>query len=94
MLAGLKPLSIFSFTEGHEVDCVLRYLRLFDRHVAGSRIAKREIITPLPQLQNAMHHRLFYTLPGQDWRVDAMLDLLDLPAPWSQEREPIYGALL
>jgi len=41
MLAGLKPLSIFSFTEGHEADFVLRYLRLFDRHVAGSRIEKK-----------------------------------------------------
>jgi hypothetical protein len=40
MLVGLKPLSIFSFTEGHEADCVLRYLRLFDRHVAGSRMEK------------------------------------------------------
>lgn len=31
MLRGSKPLSIFSYTEGHEVDCVIRYLRMFDR---------------------------------------------------------------
>jgi len=94
MLAGVKPLSIFSFTEGHEVDCVLRYLRMFDRHVEAGRIAKKEILSTLPSLQNRTHHRLFYTLPNEGWRVDAMLKLLDLPGAWSQERERRYGALL
>ena len=94
MLAGKKPLSIFSITEGYEVDCVLRYLRMFNRHVEAGRIIQTEIFKRLPQLQNAMHRRLFYTLPGEQWRVDAMIELLDLPGPWSQERERRYGELL
>ncbi len=94
MLAGVKPLSIFSFTEGYEVECVLRYLKMFDRHVGTGCIGKREIISELPQLHNAIHHRLFYTLPDEGWRADAMIDLIDLPGPWSQARERRYGTLL
>jgi hypothetical protein len=94
MLAGKKPLSIFSTVEGHDPECLLRYLRMFDRHVASGRIVKSEIGTTLPQLHDAIYRRIFYTLPNEEWRTDAMLELLNLPGPWSQERERRYGALL
>jgi len=54
MLAGKKPLSIFSFIDGYEIECVIRYLRMFDRHVEAGRIVKTEICQPLPQLKNVM----------------------------------------
>jgi len=94
MLAGKKPLSIFSIIDGYEVDCLLRYLRMFDRHVEAGCIIKTEICKTLPQLRNARHRRVFYTLPNEDWRVSAMIELLDLPGPWSQDRERRYGTLL
>jgi hypothetical protein len=40
------------------------------------------------------HRRLFYTLPGHEWRVDAMLVLLNEPGAWSDDRERRFGELL
>lgn len=39
-------------------------------------------------------NRLFYTLPGEEWRVGAIVSLLDGAGPWTNERERLYGALL
>ena len=94
MLRGVKPLAVFSYSEGFEVDFLLRYLRLFDRHVGEGRLNRRERLTALPGSLNTLHHHLFYTLPGEDWRVDAVIDLLRLDGPWSEERERTYGSLL
>jgi hypothetical protein len=94
MLRGAKPLSYFGYIEGQEVDCVVRYLRLFDLHVEAGRFGRREKITPVPQLPQLSHHRIFYTLPAEGWRVDAMLELLDRPGDWTYERERQFGSLL
>jgi hypothetical protein len=91
MLRGTKPLAFFSYIDGNEVDCVLRYLRMFDRHVAAGRFGKREQIS---QVNGLLYRQVFYTLPNEGWRVDAMLELLALPGAWSNERERRYGALL
>jgi hypothetical protein len=91
MLRGTKPLAFFSYIDGNEVDCVLRYMRMFDRHVAAGRFGKREQISPVNGL---LYRQVFYTLPNEGWRVDAMLELLALPGAWSNERERRYGALL
>ncbi|XUJ35798.1 hypothetical protein ACQ5SK_10500 [Bradyrhizobium japonicum] len=44
-----------------------------------------------PQLEYRM---LFYTLPGSEWRVDAMLALLGESGAWSDDRERRFGELL
>ena len=94
MLAGTKPLATFSYTDGYEVDFVLRYLRMFDRHAATGRFTKHKKVSPLQKLNGRLHHQFFYTLPNEDWRVNAMLELLALPGAWSNERERRYGTLL
>jgi hypothetical protein len=94
MLAGAKPLAMFSYIDGCEVDCVMRYLRMFNRHVEAGRFTKHEKVSTLQQLGDRPHHQIFYTLPGEEWRVDAMLDLLAVPGAWSNERERRYGTLL
>ena len=94
MLAGTKPLAKFSYIDGHEVDCVMRYLRIFDRHVAAGRFTRREKVSTLYQLNDRLYHQIFYTLPGQEWRVDAMLELFAMPGAWSNERERRLGTLL
>lgn len=94
MLAGTKPLAMFSYIGGREVDFVLRYLRLFDRHVAAGRFTKREEVSILHRLNDRLNHQIFYTLPGEEWRVDAMLELLAMPGAWSNERERQFGTLL
>ncbi len=94
MIRGTKPLAVFRWVEGYQLDFVARYLRMFDRHVAGGQFGKREIIRPAPQLPYLLDFQIFYTLPGQDWRVEAYLDLHDLPGRWTAVRERRLGELL
>lgn len=94
MLSGQKPLAVFSYVEGDEVEIVQRYLRMFDRHAAAGRLTKHERVEKLGALQDRLYRRIFYTLPGEEWRVGAMINLLKGDGPWSDERERIYGSLL
>lgn len=94
MLRGTKPLAYFMDLVGREPDICIRYWRMFDRHVALGRLIKREVIEPCPNLPNLDSRKLFYALPGHEWRVDAMLTLLDEPGAWSDDRERRFGELL
>ena len=94
MLRGTKPLAYFMDVVGLEPDICLRYWRMFDRHVAVGRLTKREVIEPSPDLPTLEYRRLFYALPGQDWRVDAMLTLLNETGAWSDDHERRFGELL
>jgi hypothetical protein len=67
---------------------------MFDRHVAAGRLIKRELFEPISELPQLEHRRLFYALPGHEWRVDAMLALLSEPGVWSDDREGRFGELL
>jgi hypothetical protein len=46
------------------------------------------------KLRHKEFHRIFYSLPGEEWRVDAMLDLFASPGPWSATHERRQGELL
>ena len=94
MLKGLKPLAYFAEIDGNWVDCVARYLRMFDRHVEGGRFVRRVHVSAVPQLPHLSYQQIFYVLPGEEWRIDAMLALLDRPAPWSHDKERQFGTLL
>jgi len=94
MLRGAKPLAYFMDIVGQEPDTCLRYWRMFDRHVAIGRLIRREVIEPCPGLPRLEYRMLFYTLPGHEWRVDAMLALLNEPGAWSDDRERRFGELL
>jgi hypothetical protein len=92
MLRGEKPLSIFSDWRGCFPDFVLRYLRLFDRHVSAGRFVKREY-TKLAS-DEWWAHMVLYALPAEEWRIDQMIELqLRLP-PWTPECERLQGHLL
>jgi hypothetical protein len=94
MLRGTKPLAYFMDVVGREPDICIRYWRMFDRHVAVGRLTRREVIEPVPNLPTLESRSLFYALPGQDWRVDAMLTLLKETGAWSDDRERRFGELL
>jgi hypothetical protein len=53
---------------------------------------KRELIEPCPE-SRLEYRMLFYTLPGNAWRVDAMLPLLNEPGAWSDSCERRFGEL-
>jgi hypothetical protein len=94
MLRGVKPLAYFAETLGREPACLVRYWRMFDRHVAAGRLIKREFVEPVPQLPHLETRSLFYALPGEGWRVDAMRTLLRQPGAWSLDKERRFGELL
>jgi hypothetical protein len=94
MLKRIKPLTYFAYIEGYEVNCVVRYLLMFDRHVEAGRFKKREVVKPVPQLPHLSNHRIFYSLPREEWRIDSMLELVDRSGPWSNHREREFGTLL
>jgi len=92
-LKGTKPLAFFVEVVGREPEVYIRYWRMFDMHVAAGRLLRREVIEAIPALPQLNFRKLFYALPGQ-WRVDAMLALLNEPGAWSDERERRFGELL
>ncbi|AJA60964.1 MULTISPECIES: hypothetical protein [Bradyrhizobium] len=94
MLRGTKPLAYFKDFVGHEPDICIRYWRMFDRHVAEGRFIRRELIEACPGAPQLEYRMLFYTLPGSEWRVDAMLALLGESGAWSDDRERRFGELL
>jgi hypothetical protein len=94
MLRGIKPLAYFSEFVGHEPDACIRYWRMFDRHVDVGRLTRREVIEAFPNAPRLEYRKLFYALPGQEWRIDAMLLLLNAPGAWSDDRERRFGELL
>jgi len=94
MLRGIKPLAYFMDGVGREPEVCVRYWRMFDRHVAAGRLIKRQVIEPYPGLTHMEYRRLFYALPGHEWRIDAMLTLLNEPGDWPYDRERRFGELL
>ncbi|MCP3446944.1 hypothetical protein [Bradyrhizobium sp. CCGUVB14] len=94
MLRGTKPLAYFGDFVGREPEICIRYWRMFDRHVAVGRLIKHELIEACPDVPRLAHRRLLYVLPGHEWRIDAMLMLLDEPGAWSDARERRFGELL
>ncbi len=97
MLKGVKPLAVFSDAYEGFPDCLERYLRCFDRCVERDLITRQEYVEliSLPHLPEVRGiHRIYYTLPGQEWRVDAMIELMNREGPWSPTREREHGTLL
>ena len=94
MLRGIKPMAMFCDLVGREPDCVVRYHRMFERHVTEGRINRRIIETVEPHRSDWISRRVFYTLPGEDWRIEAMLKLIENFGNWNNEHERRFGELL
>lgn len=91
MLAGKKPLASFADGRDRFPEVVSRYLRLFDRHVASGKIARFDHFSEASW--GDCHHILF-ALPGEEWRFQAMLDLVLCDEPWTIAHERRQGELL
>jgi hypothetical protein len=91
MLKGVKPLAKFADDEGRLPEVVVRYLRMFDRHVEGGRMVRRDERT---ESKRGRIHCIFFALPGEEWRIQAMIDLFNRPGKWSREKERKEGELL
>lgn len=95
MLRGDKPLAVFTDGYGWFPDVAVRYLRMFDRHVAAGTFVKREYV--VPDSTRGPHllgwHTIVYALPPEEWRIDAVI-ALRLSATWSNAHEREEGRLL
>jgi hypothetical protein len=102
MLAGTKPLAVFSdaYPKHHDFDNIPE--REFEPHVRAGRIIKREHIEPpgpddpVINGQPIGARRVLYALPGEEWRIDAYLQLWGTckKTGWTAEMEREEGTLL
>ena len=93
MLAGRKPLAMFVDGEGRFPEMVLRYLRLFDRHVASERLIRRDRFARDSMNPAYASHRILFALPSEAWRIDAMIELKE-SKHWTRDHERREGELL
>jgi len=93
MLEGKKPLAYFSGQYPPHPDVEEISERLFDPYVAARRFVRREHVTSA--LGRSMRI-VMYALPDQDWRIDAMILLIETGAKsgWSEGLERMQGSLL
>ena len=91
MLSGKKPLSSFVDGDGWFPDVMVRYLRLFDRHVVDGRLVRHDHYS---ETSGKRHHRILFALPNEEWRMQAMIDLMSGLGGWSPDHERREGELL
>jgi hypothetical protein len=97
MLAGKKPLAVFADGQDQFPEIVLLYLRHFDRHVQSRRLVRRDHVTPPSKHRPYAVHAIFFALPGEEWRIDEMIELrsnLHSDSGWSAAHERRQGELL
>ena len=93
MLAGIKPLAVFVDAKDHFPEIVVRYLRLFDKHVLNGKMCRRDHFLPWGFDKNLTLHRILFALPGEEWRIDEMITLKSSKT-WSRDHEKREGELL
>jgi len=72
---------------------MLRYLLMFDRHIATGRFVRHDAFEAFPGRHNLRLHRILFALPGEEWRIDAMIELLRSKV-WTAAEERREGELL
>lgn len=98
MLSGSKPLSMF--VECVPVEFEIFPERDFDRLVSQGNLKKRVSMhsAKTPNGQDVSVRRVFYALPDEEWRIQAMLlvlDLYDSLVPgWRLDLDRVIGLLL
>ena len=48
----------------------------------------------MPQLPHLRDYQVCYTLPGEEWRVEALHELFDTRRQWTASQERRFGELL
>ena len=94
MLRCEKPLAVFSDVEDAFPSSVLRYLRMFDRHVQTGWFIKREHRVSFDARgESRVHLTVLYALPAEAWRIDEMIGLRsDMSALQARSTaEQLYG---
>jgi hypothetical protein len=83
MKAGKKPLSMFVVEPGVDIFPEAE----FDALVSACALTKRV-------QDEGEVRRVLYALPGEEWRIEAMLLVTHVYSGWSPDLERVIGALL
>jgi len=94
MLSGVKPMAYFVYFEGEEFRDPVD--EAFDRHVSSRAIIHSEHCLILGGAVKRKAVYTIYTLPGEEWRADALMQLRKSASEsgWSEERVRLEGTLL
>ena len=92
MLSGVKPLSRFTDRVENFPDAVLRYLRLFDRLVTSGRFVRHDELVEAKHTDAQLHY-IYFALAGEEWRIQAMIDLVAQTGRWTLQNERKEGEL-
>jgi len=96
MLAGKKPLAVFTDWSEALHPVVNRYMRMFDRHVAIGTFVKRKEIRAPQSSRDPGSWMVLYALRNEAWRIDKMIELerVMFERAWTLEDERLHGELL
>lgn len=99
MLEGRKPLAVFG--DAYPSEWFDGLIARFDPYVADGRFVRRIVDTPLPKPHISGGERVdgvrhvYVALPGEQWRIDAYIQLFeDHEGGWNETRERRLGLLL
>src|SRR5262245_17965709 len=98
MLTGRKPLSMFTEWIDSEFKCFPE--EEFDALVAEGELIENVAFEVMNHHTDGDLHfrRVLYALPGEEWRIKAMLLVLDLYRPltpgWRPDLDRVIGLLL
>lgn len=73
MLAGKKPLAMFNDDWPEEMETPET---VFDSYLDEGRFMKDETFVPLPAFRDGQLRYYFYALPGEEWRIARMIEIL------------------
>ena len=99
MLGGRKPLAMFTEISPDETGLIPE--AEFAPYVESGRLVVREVFEPLEGVSEdsgrQFVRRVLYALPGESWRIDAMLLVCRVAANlrrWDEGLERVIGELL
>ena len=96
MLQNKKPLAVFSTNYPPESSEDTVPEPLFEPFVHSGRFVKREVVETPSDADRQPIRRVFYALPGEEWRVDAYMLVMRTAqiSGWSEVLERMEGSLL
>ncbi|KUM25121.1 hypothetical protein AU467_27535 [Mesorhizobium loti] len=100
MLEGRKPLAVFD--DAYPAKWLKETLKRFGPFVRSGRLVRRIVDTPFTEAEHALFpgfkkwRRVFFSLPGEEWRIDAFLLVSKVSAQtgWDDTLERMEGSLL
>lgn len=97
MLQGKKPMAVFSEVYSNRIGSALYADQPFEEYVAKGVINRtlkvRRVENPNPAKGVFALMNDYYTLPGEEWRIEEYENLLD-DSPWTLKKERRQGELL